>query len=492
MSTFVLIHGAADVGWSWHLVAAELRARGHDVVAPDLPADDDSLNLDDYANAVVAAVGDRRDLIVVAHSFGGFTAPLVAVKLPVDALVFVAGMVPSPGEAPKDWWDNTGYVKAVDERAARDGGATGNHDPYVSFYHDVPRDLAAQVLSQERAHPSKACGVTPWPLDTLPDVPTHFVLCTEDRFFPSDFLRRTVAERLGIVPDEIAAGHCVALSRPKELAELLHGYSTKLRPRLRWLDHYDAELHAHHQRLRAAMEIHEAAHILDVGCGTGQTTLEAAKAAPKGTALGVDISKEMLERALYRCAEEGAANVVFEHGDAATHPFPRSHFDLVISRFGAMFFPDPVAAFTHIAQAARPGARLALLVWQGEAVNEWATAIRQVFTGGASTSPTPALNPFSMADPEVIRSVLGASGFVDVDVTDVRERVYYGPDAAAALCLVLDMQQHRDLLAGMDAASAQRTLVKLREMLAAHETESGVWFDSRAWLVTGHRSHVNF
>jgi pimeloyl-ACP methyl ester carboxylesterase len=225
LSTFVLIHGAGDGGWYWHLVEAELRARGHDVVAPDLPGDDESLELHDYADAVVAAVGDRRDLVVVAQSFGGFSAPLVAVRLPVAALVFVAGMVPSPGEAPNDWWDRTGYRKAVEEQAARDGGLTGNQDPYVCFYHDVPRELAALALSKERAHPSTACGVSPWPLQALPDVPTHFVLCTEDRFFPSDFLRRVVADRLGVVPDEIAAGHCVALSRPKELADILERYT---------------------------------------------------------------------------------------------------------------------------------------------------------------------------------------------------------------------------------------------------------------------------
>ena len=124
MSTFVLIHGGGDVGWYWHLVERELRALGHDVVAPDLPGDDDSLTLDDYADAVVAAVGDRKDLVVVGHSFGGFTAPLVAVRLPVDTLVFVAGMVPSPGEAPRDWWDRTGYRAGVAEQAARDGGLT--------------------------------------------------------------------------------------------------------------------------------------------------------------------------------------------------------------------------------------------------------------------------------------------------------------------------------------------------------------------------------
>lgn len=486
MSTFVLIHGAGDVGWYWHRLEAELRARGHDVVAPDLPGDDESLGLDDYADAVVAAVGDRRDLVVVAQSFGGFTAPLVAVRLPVDALVFVAGMVPFPGEAPGDWWDRTGHRKAVEEQAARDGGATGSEDPYVSFYHDVPRELAAQALSKERAHPSAACAVAPWPLEALPDVPTHFVLCTEDHFFPPDFLRRTVADRLGVVPDEIASGHCVALSRPKELADILEGYTKDLRPRLRLAEHYDAELRAHNERLRAAMVVRQADRVLDIGCGSGQTTRDAARAATSGSVLGVDISEEMLERARCRSAEEGVSNVAFERGDAQIHSFPSAHFDLIISRFGTMFFADPVAAFTHVARAARPGARLVMLVWQSDERNEWATAIRQALTAGAGAAPASGLNAFSMADPDLVRSILGAAGFVEVGVTDVREPVYYGPDAAAALDLVRDMK--RPMLARLNAAAAQRTLVRLRETLAAHETGRGVLFDSRAWLVTARRA----
>jgi pimeloyl-ACP methyl ester carboxylesterase len=225
VSTFVLIHGAGDVGWYWHLVEAELRAGGHDTVAPDLPADDDSADLDDYADAVTDVVGDREGLVVVGQSFGGFTAPLVAARLPTDVLVLVAGMIPSPGEAPKDWWANTGYQHAVDEQAVRDGGLTGHSDPYVSFYHDVPRKLAEEAVSKERAHPSTAAMDTPYPLTAWPDVPTKFVLCREDRFFPPEFFRRLVPERLRINPDEIAAGHCVALSHPKELADILVGYT---------------------------------------------------------------------------------------------------------------------------------------------------------------------------------------------------------------------------------------------------------------------------
>jgi pimeloyl-ACP methyl ester carboxylesterase len=225
MNTFVLIHGAGDGGWSWHLVEAELRARGHDVVAPDLPADDESADLNDYADAVTEAVGDRKNLVIVAQSFGGFTAPLVADRLPTDVLVFVAGMIPSPGEPPNDWWDNVGYQEAVRQQAARDGGKTGNADPYIAFFHDVPRELADEVLSRERAHPSATSMRAPWPLETWPDVPTKVVVCTEDRFFPAPLLHRLAAERLGITADEIAASHCVALSRPTELADLLVRYA---------------------------------------------------------------------------------------------------------------------------------------------------------------------------------------------------------------------------------------------------------------------------
>jgi pimeloyl-ACP methyl ester carboxylesterase len=226
MSTFILIHGAGDVGWYWHLVEAELRARGHDVVAPDLPGDDESAGLEEYADAVVQAVGERTELIVVGQSFGGFTAPLVAERLHADLLVLVAAMIPSPGEAPGDWWGNTGYREAMREQAARDGGLTGNEDPFVCFYHDVPRELAEEAMSKERAHPSQASMAAPWPLDAWPAIETRFVLCTEDRFLPALLMRRLVAERLKIAPDEIAAGHCVALGRPRELAEMLVGFAS--------------------------------------------------------------------------------------------------------------------------------------------------------------------------------------------------------------------------------------------------------------------------
>ena len=112
MATYVLIHGAATDSWCWHPLVAELQARGHDVVAPDMPITDDAAGLAEYADAVIDAIGDRTDLIVVAHSFGGFVGPLVCDRVPVDLLVMLHAQTPAPGESPGDWWTNSGYGEA--------------------------------------------------------------------------------------------------------------------------------------------------------------------------------------------------------------------------------------------------------------------------------------------------------------------------------------------------------------------------------------------
>ncbi len=215
MATFALIHGAGDVGWYWHLVADELRERGHDVVAPDLPCDDDSAGLSEYADCVLDAIGDRTHLIVVAQSSGGFTAPLACDRTRAELLVLVAGLVPAPGEAAQDWWTNTGYEPM---------GGEWSGDERATFYHDVPPELAEEAMRRSRRQ-SDTPAAEPWPLDAWPDVPTRFLLCRDDRLLPAAFLRRVVQERLGILPDEIDAGHCVALSRPRELAERLDAYA---------------------------------------------------------------------------------------------------------------------------------------------------------------------------------------------------------------------------------------------------------------------------
>jgi len=223
MATYALIHGAGDVGWYWHLVEAELRKREHDVVAMDLPVEDDAADLSAYADVVAGAIGARRDLVVVAQSFGGYTAPIVCERLDARLLVLVAGMIPAPGESAEEMFVNTGW-----EPPARKG-ATSTLDV---FYQDVPPALAREAMARSRRQ-SGTPGKQPWPLAAWPHVPTRFLLCRNDRFFPAAWLRRVVRDRLGITPDEIDSGHTPAPSRPAELAERLERYREALPARRR-------------------------------------------------------------------------------------------------------------------------------------------------------------------------------------------------------------------------------------------------------------------
>lgn len=211
MTTFVFIHGAGDVGWYWHLVEAELRAKGYDTLAPDLPCDDDSAGLPEYADAVVDAIGARTDLVVVAQSSGGFTAPLVCGRVPAQLLVLVAPMIPAPGEAPADYFTNTRYYEEPRDRY---------DDEIALFYQDVPPDIAAEARRRGRTQSEARMG-EPSPLTAWPAIPTRVLICRQDRLFPAGFLRRVARERLGITPDEIDGGHTPALSHPAELAAYL-------------------------------------------------------------------------------------------------------------------------------------------------------------------------------------------------------------------------------------------------------------------------------
>ncbi|MDT5196385.1 MAG: hypothetical protein QOH20_3139 [Mycobacterium sp.] len=250
---------------------------------------------------------------------------------------------------------------------------------------------------------------------------------------------------------------------------------------------YDAELRLHNELFRDAARVGSGDRVLDIGCGTGQSTREAARAAVAGSALGVDTSAPMLERARQLSDDEGLANITFEHADAQVHPFPPTRFDLCISRFGTMFFANPVAAFTNIGSALRPAARLVLLVWQQRDRNEWATTIRQTLTGAAATPRGP--DPFSLAEPTVTEGILAEAGFAEISFTDVHEPVYYGPDSATALDAVLRLLKYEDLLADLDAAAAEQARTRLRTTIDAHDTDGGVYFDSRAWIVTARRRH---
>ncbi len=218
MATYALIHGAYDVGWYWHLVERELQERGHRSVAPDLPIEDDDASLVDNAQVVLDAIDgihDGGELIVVGQSWGGYVAPIVADRAKADRLVLVAPMVPRPGETDTEMWEATGWKFPQ-----------GSDDP---FYHDVDPALAAEAKSRERGQ-SETTGREPWPLDAWPDVPTHVIIGRDDRFFPADWLREVVRDRLGIEPDEIAAGHTVALSQPHELVELMESYRSRPTP----------------------------------------------------------------------------------------------------------------------------------------------------------------------------------------------------------------------------------------------------------------------
>lgn len=247
---------------------------------------------------------------------------------------------------------------------------------------------------------------------------------------------------------------------------------------------YDAELRRHDGVLRRASRVRAGDHVLDIGCGTGATTRRAAREAGTGSALGIDISAPAIERA--RKLSDGIGNITFRHADAQAHRFPREHFALAISRFGTMFFDDPVAAFTNIGQALRPAGRLVMLVWQSRRRNEWSLAVRRSLT--ASEEPaTGRPSAFSLAEPSTVEGILTAAGFTGVALTDVQEPVFYGADVTAGLDWVRGFSCTSEILTRLDPAAAARALRRLRDTLAAHQGADGIWFDSRAWLVTARR-----
>lgn len=233
MATYVLIHGASSDSWYWHRVLPLLVADGHEVIAPDLPIGDDVAGFEEYADAVVEAVGDRRGLILVAQSMGGFTAPIVCERVPVDLMVLVAAMVPKPGESGGQWWDDTGWERARWENEVREGRPDPADVPFdlrEAFFHDVPPEVVEAAWARGETAQSGTPFARPWPVKHWPDVPTRFLLCRQDRFFPADFQRRVVRERLGIVPDEMDSGHLPALAHPVELVERLERYRRELVP----------------------------------------------------------------------------------------------------------------------------------------------------------------------------------------------------------------------------------------------------------------------
>ena len=215
---YVLIPGAGGVAWFWHLVEKELAARGHDSVAVELPTDDESKGLADYAATVLAAAGDRRDVVIVAQSMGGFTAPLVAEPLQAKAIVLLNAMIPLPGETPGAWWDNVGSTEAR-VAAARERGYSPEFDMFTYFLHDLSPELAAEGEPHQKGQADRpfgdVCAFEAWP------APVSVIAGRDDRFFPVSLQQRLARERVGVEATVVPGGHLAALSHPVEVTEAI-------------------------------------------------------------------------------------------------------------------------------------------------------------------------------------------------------------------------------------------------------------------------------
>jgi len=258
----------------------------------------------------------------------------------------------------------------------------------------------------------------------------------------------------------------------------------------RWSVHaqrYDTASRRYDPHLITAARLAADSTVLDVGCGAGVSSRDAAAVAVEGHVLGVDLSPQLVEQARRRAAAAGLRNVDFECADAQAHRFPRGAFDVAISRFGAMFFADPTVAFRNIARGQRPGGRFALLAWRSLAHNEWISVIRSALAAGRTLpEPPPAApGPFGFANPVDVKRWLDAAGYTGVELCPLAEPITLGSDVEDAFAYVCGLGLARGLLAGLDAPEAARTLVGLRDRLSSYVTPDGVLLGSAAWLITG-------
>jgi SAM-dependent methyltransferase len=249
----------------------------------------------------------------------------------------------------------------------------------------------------------------------------------------------------------------------------------------------DDAIAAHHSTLMNAAAIQPDERVLDVGCGTGQATRDAARAAPDGSALGLDLSSAMLDVARELAASQGIKNVSFEHADAQIHPFDEGQFDVVISRNGSMFFGDPIAAFENLARALTPGGRLAMVVWQGPEPNVWMREIRDALAVGRDIPGPPVgqPGPFAFVDPDKTIRVLSSAGFSDVQIDGLTGPMWLGSDADDAQGFVLG--QMAWMLRDLDDDAVLRAKTDLHNMLTANTGPKGVTLPSAIWLVQARR-----
>jgi SAM-dependent methyltransferase len=249
---------------------------------------------------------------------------------------------------------------------------------------------------------------------------------------------------------------------------------------------YDAELRLHHQALLPALDVRHTDRVLDIGCGSGQTTRDVALIASDGGAVGIDTAEHALRQARQRTLAAGLCNVDYICGDAARPPLPPESIDLAISGFGTMFFADPVPAFASIRGVLRPAGRLVMMVWQAARHNTWAVSIHRALVDDDTAWPETPAGPsaFSLGDTRMTGELLLAAAFGDIAFAEVRKPVYYGADVASAMEFVSRFSTVTSALRAQSAAEQERTLERLRDVMAYHLTPDGVWFDSRAWIVT--------
>jgi pimeloyl-ACP methyl ester carboxylesterase len=225
MVIYGLIPGAGGDPWEWHLLVPELEARGHEAVAVRLPSEDDSAGWSEYADTVAGALSGADEVVLVAESMGGFIAPMVCSRRPVDLVVLLNAMIPVPGETFNAWWTSTSSGTARREYHQSLGlTPTEADDDAVIYFHDLPADVKAEAEARTWQDQSATPLDEPWPLPNWPDVPTRVLAGRHDRMFPLEFQRRVARERLGLDIDEIDGGHMVALSNPGELADRLVAY----------------------------------------------------------------------------------------------------------------------------------------------------------------------------------------------------------------------------------------------------------------------------
>lgn len=212
---FVLIPGAGGAAWYWHRVVPLLHQAGHEAIAVDLPGDDETAGLPEYARLVADAIDDRRNVVLVAQSLGAFTAPLATAMVPVTAIVLVNAMIPVPGETPGAWWDNTRQAQAQ-VTAAQRNGYSSEFDLETYFLHDVPPEVLNSPEARQRPEAAVAFG-SACDFNSWPPVPIRVVAGTDDRFFPVEFQQRLALERLGVQADALPGGHLIALAQPNAL-----------------------------------------------------------------------------------------------------------------------------------------------------------------------------------------------------------------------------------------------------------------------------------